>query len=237
MKTDRILSLVFGLGLVGVGLISLAGNGFLRLEAWRLWPIVVVLLGLGLTAPGFFGFVKRGLGAFFIPGIPLLTTGIILLIASLFHRWDVWALAWPFEVLGLALGFTLAAIFMRVPALAIPAFIIGANGLLLLFCNLTGLWGAWALLWPIEPLSIGLGLLVLAFFNKSHGTQVAAVVLLLVAGGGFFLMSFISVFNASILRFGAPLMLILTGALLAALSFFRREAIPAPAQPQEPAAQ
>jgi hypothetical protein len=28
-------------------------------------------------------------------------------------------------------------------------------------------------------------------------------------------------------------MLILTGAILAALSFFRREAVPAPAQPQE----
>jgi hypothetical protein len=234
MKPDRSLSLVFGIGLVVIGLISLAGNLFLRLEAWRLWPIVVILLGLGLTAPGFFGLVKRGLGAFFIPGIPVLTTGLILLAASLLHRWDVWAIAWPLEVLGLALGFTLAAIFMRVPALAIPAIILGANGLLLGFCNLTGLWQAWALLWPIEPLSIGLGLLVLACFNKSHGTRVAAVVLFIIAGAGFFSMSFISVFNASILRFGAPLMLIMTGILLAALSFFKREE-PVPAQ-QEPAA-
>jgi hypothetical protein len=236
MKSDRVLSLVFGLGLVFVGVISLAGNLFLRLEAWRLWPIMVVLLGLGLTAPGFFGFVKRGFGSFFIPGIPLLTTGVILLVASLLHRWDIWAAAWPFEVLAVALGFTMAAIFMRLPALAIPAFIIGATGSLLLFCNLTGLWQAWALLWPIEPLSIGLGLLVLAFFNKSHGTRVAAVVLMLVAGAGFFIMSFISVFNYSILRFGAPLMLILTGIILALLSFFFRREEPAPVQ-QEPAAQ
>ncbi len=231
MKSERILSLVFGLGLVVVGLLSLAGNLFLRLDAWRLWPIVVVLLGLALTIPGFFGLVKRGLGSFFIPGIPVLTTGIILLVASLLHRWDVWAAAWPFEVLGVALGFALAAIFMRIPALAIPALILGANGLLLGFCNLTGLWQAWALLWPIEPLSIGLGLLVLAFFNKSHGARVAAVVLFILAGAGFFIMSFISVFNASILRFGAPLMLILTGMLLAALSFFKRsEAAPAPTE-------
>jgi hypothetical protein len=237
MKSDRVLSLVFGLGLVFIGLLSLAGNLFLRLEAWRLWPIMVVLLGLGLTAPGFFGFVKRGLGSFFIPGIPVLTTGVILLTASLLHRWDIWAIAWPLEVLGVALGFTLAAIFMRIPALAIPAIIVGANGLLLGFCNLTGLWQAWALLWPIEPLSIGLGLLVLAFFNKSHGTRVGAVILLIIAGGGFFIMSFISVFNYSILRFGAPLMLIMTGVILAALSFFKREEIQAPVQPQEPAAQ
>jgi hypothetical protein len=223
MKLERILALILGLGLIAVGAISLAGNLFLRLEAWRLWPVVVILLGLGLTAPGLWGFSKRGLGSFFIPGLPVLTTGFILLAASLFNRWQIWAYAWPLEVLALALGFTLAAIFMRLPALAIPAFIIGANGLLLAFCSLTGLWQAWALLWPVEPLSVGLGLLVLSIFNKSRGTRVAAVVLFLVAGAGFFMTSFISVFNFSILRFGAPLMLILTGVLLASLSFLKRE--------------
>ena len=238
MKPERTLSLIFGFGLIAIGAISLAGNLLLRLEAWRLWPVTVVLLGLALTAPGFWGLARRGLGSFFIPGIPVLTTGAILLAASLLNRWQVWAYAWPLEVLALALGFALAAIFMRLPALAIPAFILGANGLLLAFCNLTGLWQAWALLWPVEPLSVGLGLLTLAIFSKSHGTRVAAVVLFIIAGAGFFLTSFINVFNASALRFGAPLMLILTGILLAALSFFKREEQPAqtPA-PTEPLAQ
>lgn len=226
--------MIFGFGLIAIGALSLAGNVFLRLEAWRLWPITVILLGLGLTAPGFWGFTKRGLGSFFIPGLLVLTTGGILLAASLLNRWNVWGLAWPLEILGLALGFTLAAIFMRVPALAIPAIIIGANGLLLGFCNLTGLWQAWALLWPIEPLSVGLGLLVLAYFNKSHGTRVAAVVLCIVAGAGFFITSLISAFNDSILRFGAPLMLMITGVILAALSFFRRkDPVQEPPQPTE----
>jgi len=223
MKTDRLLSLIFGFGLIAVGALSLAGNLFLRLDAWRLWPVIVILLGLALTAPGFFGFARRGLGSFFIPGLPVLTTGVILLAASLLSRWSIWAYAWPLEILALALGFTLAAIFMRLPALAIPAFLIGMNGLLLAFCSLTGLWQAWALLWPIEPLSIGLGLLVLSFFNRSHGARVAAIVLFSIAGVGFFLTSFISVFNYSILRFGAPLMLILTGILLASLSLFKRQ--------------
>ncbi|MCX6067187.1 MAG: hypothetical protein NT121_15770 [Chloroflexi bacterium] len=234
MKPDRYIPLIFGFGLIAIGALSLAGNLFLRLEAWRLWPITVILLGLGLTAPGFWGFTKRGLGSFFIPGLLVLTTGGILLAASLLNRWNVWGLAWPLEILGLALGFTMAAIYMRVPALAIPAIIIGANGLLLGFCNLTGLWQAWALLWPIEPLSVGLGLLVLAYFNKSHGTRVAAVVLCIVAGVGFFITSFISAFNYSILRFGAPFMLIITGAILAALSFFRRkEPVQEPPEPTE----
>jgi hypothetical protein len=222
MKPERTLSLIFGFGLIAMGGISLAGNLLLRLEAWRMWPIIVVLLGIGLTFPGFFGFAKRGFGSFFIPGIPVLTTGGILLAASLFNRWQIWAVAWPLVILALALGFALAAIFMRLPALAIPAFIIGVNGLLLAFCSLTGLWQAWAVLWPMEPLSVGLGLLTLAIFSRSHGAGVAAVVLFSIAGIGFFITSFISVFNSSILRFGAPLMLILTGALLASLSLLKR---------------
>ena len=221
MKTQRFFSLIFGVALVAIGILSMAANTLLQTEAWRLWPVVVVVAGLLLTIPGFFGLVRRGFGSFFIPGIPVLTTGAILMFASLFHNWGVWAAAWPLEVLGVALGFVLAAIFMRVPALAIPAMIIGVNGLVLLFCNMTGLWQSWALLWPVEPLSIGLGLLVVGIFNRSRGANVAAVILCAIAGVGFFMMSFMSMFNFSILRFAVPSMLIVTGAILAGLSFFR----------------
>ena len=142
MKVERSLSLIFGLALVAIGIISLLGNTILTTQAWRLWPLTVIIAGIALTIPGFFGMLRRGFGSFFIPGIPVLTTGGILLFASLFDRWNVWSIAWPLEVLGLALGFALAAIFMRVAGLAIPAVIIGVNGLMLAFCNLTGLWSA-----------------------------------------------------------------------------------------------
>jgi len=223
MKTQRFFSLVFGVALIAIGALSMAGNLLLQTEAWRLWPVIVVIAGLLLTAPGFFGLARRGFGAFFIPGIPVLVTGGILLFASLSHNFGVWAIAWPLEVLAVALGFTLAAVFMRLPALAIPAMIVGANGLVLAFCNLTGLWQAWALVWPVEPLSIGLGLLVLGLFSHSRGPIQAGVILCAVAGVGFFLTSFFSMFNFSILRFAVPSMLILTGAILAAMSFSRRE--------------
>jgi len=220
MKTQNVFSLVFGAVLVAVGLLSLAANLLLQTEAWRLWPVVVILAGLALTIPGFFGLARRGFGAFFIPGIPVLVTGGILMLASITHNWSVWALAWPLEVIAVGLGFALAGIFMRVPALAIPAMIVFVNGAVLAFCNLTGLWQSWALLWPVEPLSVGLGLLILALFNRSRGTSIAAVVLCALAGAGFFMMSFMSVFNFSILRFAVPGMLVLTGAILAGLSFF-----------------
>ncbi len=223
MKPERILSLIFGFGLLIIGGLSLLGNLFLQTQAWRLWPLTVLIAGLALTAPGFLALARRGMGGFFIPGLPVLVTGGILMFASLSGNWSIWALVWPLEVLAVALGFGLAAVFMRVPGLAIPAIIIGVNGLVLGFCNLTGLWGAWAILWPVEPLAVGLGLLVVGIANRSSGTKLAAMILIGIAGAGFFLTSFISAFNTTILRFAVPAMLVLTGILLVGMTFFKHE--------------
>lgn len=223
MKPERILSLIFGIGLLAIGGLSLVGNLFLSTQAWRMWPLTVVLAGLALTAPGFLALSRPGFGAFFMPGIPVLTTGGILMFASLSGNWEIWALAWPLVVLAVALGFGLSAIFMRVAGLAIPAAIIGANGLVLAFCNITGLWGAWAILWPIEPLAVGLGLLVVGIAKRSKGANIAALILIGLAGIGFFMTSFISIFNVTILRFAVPAMLVLTGLLLIGMNFLRTE--------------
>ena len=222
MKVERSLSLIFGLALVAIGLISLLGNTILFIQAWRLWPLTVVIAGIALCIPGFFGLQRRGYGSFFIPGVPVLTTGGILMVASLFDNWGVWELAWPLEILGLAVGFTLAAIFMRVAGLAIPAMIIGINGLMLAFCNLTGLWESWAILWPIEPLAIGLGLLILGVLNGSSGAKLAGMILTGIAGAGFFIASFISILNGTLLRFAAPGLLVLTGLILISAQWLKR---------------
>ena len=228
MKPEKLFNLIAGITLLAIGVIAMVGNVFLATKAWKLWPLIIVLAGLGLTFPGFLGFAHRGFGAFFIPGIPVLTTGAILLFASLTDHWEIWAVAWVLEILGLALGFVMAAIFMRVPGLAIPAFIIGANGMLLAFCAVTGLWQSWAVLWPVEFLAVGLGLLVLGIANQSAGVKTAASILLTIAGGGFFITAFLSVFNTnSIMKFAVPVMLLITGGLLTATYFFQRSpAIP-----------
>jgi hypothetical protein len=232
MKVERSLSLIFGLALVAIGIFSLLGNTLLATQAWRLWPLTVIILGIALCIPGFFGLRQRGLGSFFVPGVPVLTTGGILMFASLFSRWDVWSLAWPLEVMGVALGFALAAIFMRVAGLAIPAVIIGLNGLLLAFCNLTGLWEAWAILWPIEPLSIGLGLLIVGVVKRSSGAKLAGLILTGIAGAGFFIASFISVLNGTVMRFAAPGLLIFTGLILILAQWLKRVDSPAENAPE-----
>ncbi len=225
MQVQRSLSWLAGLVLVAMGLVSLLGNSLLTVQAWRLWPLTVILAGIALTLPGFLGPKRRGLGAFFIPGIPVLTTGGILLAASLLDDWSFWAVAWPLEVLGLALGFGLAAVFMRVAALAIPAILLGVNGLVLAFCNSTGLWAAWVLLWPLEPLAVGLGLLVLGVARHSVGVKLAGLILTAVAGAGFFVTSFISVFNDTLLRFVVPAMLVLCGLVLVGAQWLKQLAV------------
>lgn len=230
----NITSLVIGIVLVLVGSISLLGNTLLQMEAWKLWPVVVVLLGLGLTAPAFFAARNPGLAAFYFPALPVLATGGILLYASLSGNWGVWAVAWPLIVLAVGLSFALAAIFMRVAALAIPAVIILVNGAMLGFTAATGQWAAWLLLWPVEPLAVGIGLLILAYFTQSSGTRLAGVILCAIAGGLFFVLSFISAFNETALRFLMPGLLVLTGLILVGATFLRREkpAAEPPAAPQ-----
>jgi hypothetical protein len=234
MKPEKLFNLIAGVTLLAIGVIALAGNVFLTTKAWKLWPVIILLAGVGLTIPGFFGIWRRSFGSFFIPGIPVLTTGAILLYASVTNRWEVWAVAWTLEVLALALGFALAAFFMRVPGLAIPAFIIGINGMMLAFCAVTGLWQSWALLWPIEFLAVGLGLLALGIANGSAGVKTAASILFTIAGGGFFISTFISVFNKGVLKFAVPVMLLFTGILLTA-TFLMQKSPEAPAVTEQPA--
>ena len=145
---NKRMSGFIGLGLILVGVMALAstvlmpmlGMRLLHNGLLRLWPLTVSGVGWCFILPPLLVRNRRGLGGLFIPGIPILTTGAILTLASFFNWWSAWEWLWPLEVLSVAAGFIAAAIHMRVIWLCIPAFIIGANGLLFQFCAITGLW-------------------------------------------------------------------------------------------------
>ena len=234
------LSFITGLGLVLLGGLALAGNlvfpafgiNFRWWEFWRLWPVIVISIGLLFCAGPFLSLGNRGLGGLFIPGIPILVTGGILAFCSIFDAWGAWAYLWPLEPLALALGFTFAAFWMRSVGLAFPAIIIGLNGLVLAFCNTTGWWQAWTVLWTIEPLAIGLALLVVGV-RKNHKALVAV-------GLGFCGFSAVAAFGMIVLiltgwwmfRYLWPFGLILTGVAVILLGFIRpkSDSKPPPAQ-------
>ncbi len=173
----RISAIFGGVVLVGLGALALAATllfpgvgirlGHLAAgDMGRLWPMTVLGVGGALALVPVIVW-RRWAGMFMLPALPILTTGGILLAASLAHQWHIWRWAWPLEVLSLATGFICAAIYARIIWLAIPAIFLGLNGLVLQFCALTGLWSAWAVLWPVEFLAVGLTLLIVSFHTHS----------------------------------------------------------------------
>ena len=98
-------------------------------------------------------------------------------------------------------------------ALIVPAIIIGVNGLIFQFCALTGWWSAWAVLWAMEPLSVGLALLALNTKLHKRGLFLAGVILCSVAALGLIGMSALVAGRLWINLLG-PLVLVGLGALV-----------------------
>jgi hypothetical protein len=141
------------------------------------------------------------------------------MLASLFDSWDIWSYLWPLEVLSLALGFMFAALYMRSPWLAIPAILIGLNGLVLQFCAVTGLWEAWSVLWTVEPLAIGMILLLVGVLtNTKPMVAVGLAICGFAAAAAMGMLVLLSV-GLWAFRYIVPLGLIGVGALVLLTSF------------------
>lgn len=182
-------SILIGAALILLGVLALISSPVLSalglsvgILALRMWPLIVAGVGLFFVVPPLLVRGRRSRGALFIPGFPILMTGTLLCLASIFDAWGIWAWLWPLEILALATGFLFAAIYMRVIWLLVPAIIIGLNALVFQFCAVTGLWGAWSVLWLIEPLSVGLALLVVGAATQRAGLSTAGIVLCCMAG-------------------------------------------------------
>ena len=221
-------SLLFGITLILMALLALAGNLLIRAAGdeislgFRTWPIFVVGAGLLFCLPPFIFIKIRGLSGLFIPGIPTLTTGILLFIASTSGIGHIWALLWPLEVISLAIGFILMAVFLQIPWLMIPASIIGFTGLVLQFCAATGGWGSWAVLWTVEPFAVGLPLLLIGMAKKIDGVKKAGIILLIFAGLAFAAMSTILFSTHWVTRLLVPAIVLVLGILLVVTAFLKR---------------
>ncbi len=213
-------SLLLGVALILLGVLTLIGNLIMRsagagiMLGFRAWPILVVAAGLLLCLPPFIFSKIRGLSGMFIPGIPTLTTGVLLFLASVTGYWSIWAYLWPLEVISVALGFVLMATFLQVPWLMIPTSIIGLTGIVLQFCAATGLWSSWAILWTVEPFAVGLPLLLIGMFKKIEGVKMAGIILCSLAGIAFAAMSAILVNSLWITRLIGPAVVLALGILL-----------------------
>jgi hypothetical protein len=228
-------SFLAGGTLILIGALSLAftlvgpmfGASVWMWGAWRLWPLLVVAGGLLFVVSPLLARGRRGLGGLFIPGVPILTTGAILLYASVLDAWHAWEWLWPLEILAIAMGFLLASIYMRSIWLLFPAIVVGANGALLQFCALTGLWESWAVLWPAEPLAVGLAFLIVNLRRRSRGLFIAGLIMCVIAAMG--LIGMTAVFPRWVLINAlGPAVLLLVGLLMLVNNLVRRPAAPEP---------
>ncbi len=66
--------------------------------------------------------------------------------------WGLFEYGWAFEMLLVALLLSLVMGATENIWILTPVGIIAGNAFILAFCSLTGNWGAWGILWPLEPL-------------------------------------------------------------------------------------
>jgi hypothetical protein len=98
----------------------------------------------------------------------IVLANIAMIWVSGIFGWHVFGHIWPMElvVVGVLLGALMTALANY--WLLIPVGIVTGNGFLFTYFSLTGLWKNWTLLWPLEPILVGLSI-VLPFTLKSRG--------------------------------------------------------------------
>jgi hypothetical protein len=225
-KMQKNTSLLFGVTLIVLALLALGGNLLFSttdIKVFHTWPLAVIGAGLLFCVPPFVFRKQRGLGGLFIPGVPVLTTGLLLFAASLTGNWGLWGAFWPLEVIGVAVGFVMAAIFLRVVWLMIPASIVGLIGLVLQFCALTGQWASWAVLWTVVPFSVGLPLLLIGIFQKIDGLKLAGLIITGFAGLAFAAMSAIIVTSSWLTKIVGPAIILALGLFMIFSALFKKK--------------
>ena len=190
----------------------------------------VSTVGLTLGLLPFIARGQRGLGVLFILAAPILATGAILFATAVFGRWASWEGLWPLEVLAVALGCALAGVYCRSVWFGVPAILIGVNGLVLGFCNVTGEWEAWSVLWSMEPLAVGLALLLIAAKLRSKVLAFIGLAFCAFAWIAFEGMIALTSFDAGLFRIGGAATLIAIGLALLGLNVSRE------GEPAQPAA-
>jgi hypothetical protein len=102
-------------------------------------------------------------------------------------------LSWPLTIVGVGVLLLVLAILMGVPAMAVPACIVGGIGGLLYWQNQTGNWDSWAYIWTLIPGFVGVGIILAGLLGgerrdafSSGGRLILISLVMLLIFGSFF---------------------------------------------------
>jgi len=152
--------LAVGIIIAALGVLMLFEHviGFQVRDIWRLWPLILVVLGL-VRLSGMGDGERRG------SGLNAVIVGLWLLVNTL-ELFDLdWSNSWPLLLIGLGLG-----------KLVFPDKDGRSSGLLLFLVgiwalvNVLELWGIyWEISWPFAIIIVGLTIVWKALFERSKG--------------------------------------------------------------------
>lgn len=103
-----------------------------------------------------------------VGGLLLILIGGAFLVAQLVPDAFAWLDPennWPIFIIGLGVLLLLVGLLAGVPAMAVPACIVGGIGGLLYWQNATSNWTSWAYTWTLIPGFVGIGVILAGLFD------------------------------------------------------------------------
>jgi hypothetical protein len=98
----------------------------------------------------------------------LILAGVVILALQFVPGWQEWVSAergWPLIVVGAGAALFVIGLAADIPALGVPACIVGGIGGLLYWQNATGHWETWAYAWALIPGFVGIGVILAALLE------------------------------------------------------------------------
>jgi len=135
---------------------------------WRLWPLLVLFVGVAFWLPLAVWWDKRNqIAGLVVPGTIIAGNGLLMLYQSLTGNWASWSYAWALEPIFVALGLLcLYWLTQHDQGLLVAAGIVGGVGLVFFVIFASAFGGAIRFVGPL--LLIGVGLLILLGSLKGH---------------------------------------------------------------------
>ena len=159
-----------------------------------------------------------------VAGLLLILLGVWFMAVQFLPELRAWVYieySWPLMIVGLGVLLLVFGLLIGVPAMAVPACIVGGIGGLLYWQNATGNWESWAYTWTLIPGFVGVGIVLSGLLGGEIGQSVRG-------GAWLILISLVlfTIFGSFLGGLGLlgpywPVLLIALGLLVLVRSLFR----------------
>ncbi len=105
------LGLILGVLLIVAGVLFLVGEITGLTSFDRLWPLIIVAVGLAFFIGMFVGGTETG--ALAIPGSIIVMVGLILLVQNVFNAYQTWSYSWALIIVAVGIGMWIDGVYTK----------------------------------------------------------------------------------------------------------------------------